>query len=295
MSRHLKPTPLSQSARPSLLVALLTPLSGEGKLDAAALAAHVESLVAEGVDGFFVCGTTGEGPLLGDDEVAQATRAAVTACKGRAFVTTQVGRAGTGATAQLLRLAVDAGADGVTAVAPYYYELDDSQLEDHYLELLAVAGATPLFAYTIPRRTGNDLSPALVARLADRGLAGIKDSTRSVERHAEYRSIAAGREGGRFAVYMGSDALAKVALENRSDGIVSAVANLRPDLLVRLLAAVRDGRCDEATALQTEIDQVRDTLCRGAIEGLKAGVAGQMASRGIAYSSAARSPLGLRR
>ena len=274
---------------------MLTPLSGEGKVDVAALDAHVEYLVAEGIDGFFVCGTTGEGPLLGDDEVVQATRAAVAACKGRAFVTTQVGRAGTGATARLLRLAVEAGADGVTAVAPYYYELDDSQLEAHYLELVAVAGETPLFAYTIPRRTGNDLSPALVARLADRGLAGIKDSTRSVERHAEYRSIAAARKVGQFAVYMGSDALTKVALENGSDGIVSAVANLRPDLLVRLLAAIRDGRSEEALATQTEINQVRDTLCHGAVAGLKAGVAERMASRGVAYSKAVRSPLGLSR
>ncbi len=282
-----------QKARPSLVVALLTPITGEGDVDVAALAAHVEYLVAEGAHGFFVCGTTGEGPLLGDDEVVLATRAVVAACRGRAFVTAQVGRASTRATARLLRLAVEAGADGVTAVAPYYYELEDAQLEGHYLELLAAAGETPLFAYTIPRRAGNDLSPALVARLADRGLAGIKDSTRSVERHAEYRSIAAAREVGQFGVYMGSDALARFALETGSDGIVSAVANLRPDLLVRLFAAIREGRSEEALAAQTEIDQVRDTLGHGAIGGLKAGVAERMASRNVPYPGAVRSPLGL--
>lgn len=271
------------------MVALLSPVTVEGCLDVAALQAHVEYLVGEGVDGFFICGTTGEGPLLGDDEVAQATRAVVAAAKGRAFVTTQVGRAGTKATARVLSLAVEAGADAVTVVAPYYYELDDAQLEAHYAELIAVAGDTPLFAYTIPRRTGNDLNPALVARLAARGLAGIKDSTRSVERHAEYRGIAV--DG--FSVYMGSDALAKLALDNGSDGIVSAIANLRPDLLVGLVAASREGRSEDARLAQAEIDRVRETLHQNAISGLKAGVAARMASRGVTYSGAVRPPLGL--
>ncbi len=285
----MRRVPGLQKARPSLMVALLSPVTVEGCLDVAALQAHVEYLVGEGVDGFFICGTTGEGPLLGDDEVAQATRAVVAATKARAFVTTQVGRAGTKATARVLRLAVEAGADAVTVVAPYYYELDDTQLEAHYAELIAVAGETPLFAYTIPRRTGNDLNPALVARLAARGLAGIKDSTRSVERHAEYRRIAVPH----FGVYMGSDALAKLALDNGSDGIVSAVANLRPDLLVGLLAAIREGRSEDARLAQAEIDHVRDTLRQNAIGGLKAGVADRMASRGVTYSRAVRLPLGL--
>jgi dihydrodipicolinate synthase/N-acetylneuraminate lyase len=275
------------------MVALLTPITAQGELDVAALDAHVAYLIDEEVDGFFLCGTTGEGPLLRDDEVAQATRAVVEASQGRAFVTTQVGRASTSATARLLRLAVEAGAQGVTAVAPYYYELDDAQLEKHYAELLDVSGETPLFAYTIPRRTGNDLSPELVRRLALRGLAGIKDSTRSMERHAEYLQIAAARPDDAFGVYMGSDALARLGLEQGSDGIVSAVANLRPDLLVRLLAAVREGRPDDARAAQSEIDQVRATLPHSAIEGLKAGVAARLASRGVSYSRAVRPPLGL--
>jgi 4-hydroxy-tetrahydrodipicolinate synthase len=273
------------------MVALLTPITHEGQLDPIALHAHVEQLVEEGVNGFFVCGTTGEGPLLGDDEVAEATHSVVAACRGRAFVTTQVGRASTKATARLMRLAVEAGADGVTVVAPYYYELDDAQIEEHYKELLAVAEGTPLFAYTIPRRTGNDLSPVLVARLACCGLAGIKDSTRSLERHSEYCGIAAERDSG-FVVYMGSDALASHALQNGSDGVVSAIANLRPDLLLRLVAAAREGRSADALAAQAEVNELRETLGRRAIEGLKAGVSHRMASRGVAYSRAVRLPLG---
>jgi len=94
-----------------------------------------------------------------------------------------------------------------------------------FQDMLAVADETPLFAYTIPRRTGNDL---------------------------------------------------------------------RPGLLVRLLAATREGRSEDALADQTEIDdEVRETLRHGAIEGLKAGVADRMASRGVSHSRAVRPPLSL--
>ena len=279
--------------RKSLLVALLTPLTREGGVDVAALQGHVKELLAAEVDGFFLCGTTGEGPLLDDDEVALVTRAVVSASEGQSFVTTQVGRPGTATTVRLLGLALDAGADGVTAVAPYYYALDDAHLEGHFTELLAAAGDAPLFAYTIPRCAGNDFSPMLVERLADRGLAGIKDSTRSLERHADYLRTATGRSPGSFAVYMGSDVLAHEALLRGSSGLVSALANVRPDLFVGLRAAVEEGRSEDAVGVQAEIDAVRESLSGGGIPGLKAAVAARMAARGVAYGAAARPPLGL--
>src|SRR5687767_6836250 len=171
------------NGRVPLYVAPLTPLCSDGSLDSCALQAHAEDLLAAGLDGFLICGTTGEGPLLDDDDVVRATRTIATTCKDRAIVMTQVGRPSTTATTRLLARALEAGADGVMAVAPYYYALDDVQVEAHYASVLRSAGDAPLYAYSIPRRTGNDLHPALVRRLADHGLAGIKDSTRSLERH----------------------------------------------------------------------------------------------------------------
>jgi 4-hydroxy-tetrahydrodipicolinate synthase len=275
-----------------LIVALLTPLTPEARIDGAALSGHVQELVGEGMDGFFICGTTGEGPLLDDEEVALATRVTVAACAGRARVTTQVGRPGTVATVRLMERARDAGADDVAVVAPYYYELDEPQVEAHYEAALAAAGPMRLYAYAIPRRTGNDLHPALVRRLAERGLAGIKDSTRSLDRHHQYLEIAEGQGGDGFSVYMGSDALAHAALCEGSSGIVSALANVRPDLFVRLRAAVASGQADEAARRQAEIDALRASFQNGSmIAGLKAAVADRLASRGVTYSASVRSPL----
>jgi 4-hydroxy-tetrahydrodipicolinate synthase len=276
----------------SLIVALLTPLTAEERIDAPALAEHVQQLVGEGVDGFFVCGTTGEGPLLEDDEVALATRVAVTACAGRARVTAQVGRPGTVATLRLMERARDAGADDLAVVAPYYYELDEAQIEAHYAAALAAAGGIRLYAYAIPRRTGNDLHPSLVRRLAERGLAGIKDSTRSLERHQQYLEIAVAHGRQDFSVFMGSDALAHAALSGGSSGIVSAMANVRPDLFLRLRAAVAAGEADEAADRQAEIDALRASFQNGSmIAGLKAAVAHRLSMKGVAYSATVRPPL----
>jgi 4-hydroxy-tetrahydrodipicolinate synthase/2-dehydro-3-deoxy-phosphogluconate/2-dehydro-3-deoxy-6-phosphogalactonate aldolase len=278
--------------RPLVIVALVTPYSRDGGIDLGAVRAHVEELVEAGVDGLFVCGTTGEGPLLDDDEVALMTRTVVATCGGRAAVTAHIGRPGTAATIRVLGLALEAGANAVAAVTPYYYELDDARLEAHYAELIAASDGSPLFAYAIPRRAGNDLDPALVARLADRGLAGVKDSTRLPARHAEYLRIA-GAHPHRFEVYMGTDSLALEALERGSTGIVSAVANARPDLFLALRAAFDEGRNEEALALQHAINAVRDALRAGApLEGLKTAVAGRLASRGVVYPTVLRPPLG---
>jgi dihydrodipicolinate synthase/N-acetylneuraminate lyase len=274
-------------------VALLTPLSPDGTTDVAALQAHACNLLDAGMDGFLIGGTTGEGPLLDEDEVVVATRAVVAASAGRAVVMTQVGRPSTAASMRLLARALEAGADGVMAVAPYYYALEDAQVEAHYRALKASARDAPLFAYSIPRRTGNDLHPGLVRRLAGLGLAGIKDSTRSLERHHEYLKVAIEHAPRPFAVYMGSDGFVLQALQGASSGVVSAVANAHPHLLLDLRRAVEEGRAKDAERLQAEIDLVRESIrLAGTIAGLKVAVASRMAPQGVAYSTAVRPPLG---
>jgi 4-hydroxy-tetrahydrodipicolinate synthase len=276
-----------------LYVALLTPVSADGSLDVAALTAHARHLLAAGIDGFLICGTTGEGPLLDDDEVVDATRALVDACDGRAVVLTQVGRPSTTATARLLGRAKDAGADGVMAVAPYYYALEDAQVEAHYGSLKDCARDFPLYAYSIPRRTGNDLHPMLTRRLAALGLSGIKDSTRSLERHRDYLQLALDLAPRKFAVLMGSDGFVLQALQGGSSGVVSGVANAHPRLLVDLRAAVEEGRLEDAARLQADIDAVRESVrVPGTIAGLKAAVATRMRALGVDYSPAVRAPLG---
>jgi 4-hydroxy-tetrahydrodipicolinate synthase len=249
-----------------VFAALLTPLAEDGGVEVGALRAHCRWLVAGGVDGVLVAGTTGEGPLLGDDDVV----AAVSAVAGETRVIAHVGRPSTAATVALAERALEAGADEISVVVPYYYELGDEQLLAHF------AAVAPVLAYVIPARTVNDVSASLLDRLADVGVVGVKDSTKSLERHDAYLDVARGHQG--FRVYMGSDGLAGDALERGATGLISAVANVRPDLV----AALRDG----AREVEQELLAVR-AEARGLME-LKRLVA----ERVDGYPVAVRAPLG---
>jgi 4-hydroxy-tetrahydrodipicolinate synthase len=280
--------------RPSVIVALLTPFEDDGGLDEAALEAHVEDLAAAGVDALMPCGTTGEGALLSDAELAEAVRATCAAADGRVPVLAHVGRPGTGATLALARQAVDHGARAVSAVVPYYYPAGDEQIRAHYAALVEGLGDTPVYGYTIPERTHNELEPALLGALIAAGLAGLKDSTKSIERHREY--AAAVRGAGRpFELYTGSAPLVLEALRAGATGAVLAVANAHPELCVDLLRAFREGREDDAERLQDELAAAeRDIQREGAIPGLKRLVAERLRERGgAAYPTELRAPLGL--
>jgi 4-hydroxy-tetrahydrodipicolinate synthase len=277
-------------AQSSVVVALLTPFGANGEIDLEALRRHVDFLVAEGVDGVMPCGTTGEGPLLEDDEAAAVTQAVVAAASGRVRVLAHAGRASTRATVGLAGRAIEAGADAVSAVVPYYYEVGDDQVLRHYRPLLERAGNTPVYAYTIPARTGNELSPQALRTLADEGLAGLKDSTKSIERHREYLEATAASE--EFVVFMGSDGLLLDALESGAAGSVSAIANVRPDLVVALARAFADGRGAEAKTLQHEISALRSALSGPALVGLKRAAAEGLGKNGIPYPARLRAPLG---
>lgn len=275
------------------MAALLTPFDDRGGVDNEALRAHIDHLIVEGIEGIMPCGTSGEGPLLGEDEAAAVIGIVVEEVAGRVPVFAQVGRAATGETIRLGRKAMDAGANALIACLPYYYALDERQVVNHYTTLMASTDV-PVYAYTIPSRTGNDLSSGAVRTLAGEGLAGLKDSTKSFERHLEYLEVAHGvSEPDRFAVLMGSDTMVLDALQAGAAGSVTALANLRPDLLSSLKRAFVEDDHAEAKSLQEKIAQVRAEVSTGpALAGLKAAVARRLSDRGIAYSARLRAPLG---
>jgi 4-hydroxy-tetrahydrodipicolinate synthase/2-dehydro-3-deoxy-phosphogluconate/2-dehydro-3-deoxy-6-phosphogalactonate aldolase len=271
-------------------VALLTPADGEGLLDERALAGHVDWLADSGADGVLVAGTTGEGPLLDDEDVTRAVAVAAEAAAGRLQVVAHVGRPSTRATVRLAREAAAAGATSVAAVVPYYFAFDEDQLLGHFAEL-AAAVPLPVVAYTIPVRTHHEVSGALLERMIGSGLAGIKDSTKSEERHAEYLEVARRHEGTR--VYMGSDGLALMALREGATGLMSAVANAIPERVVALRDAVAAEDWTAAETLQDEILAFRTRIKQGPdFVALKQEVAERL-SADRRYPTDVRRPLGV--
>lgn len=278
------------SARYQVIVPIVTPYDGRGGVDLAALEAHAAALAEGGADGFFVCGTNGEGPLLTDDEVVEATRAVARGAAGRRVIP-QAGRPSTEASRVLVERVIEAGADAVAAVTPYFYALNAEQALAHYGRLLEASRSIPLYAYAIPAYTRNDLEPDVAAELAAAGLAGVKDSTKSLERHAAYIAIRSTAPGGSFDTFIGDDALTLAALRLGSSGAVPALANVRPDLFGALVAAAEAGDDAAAEALQDEITEARRALSSGGIAMLKHAVGELMISRGVRYGDTVRGPL----
>jgi 4-hydroxy-tetrahydrodipicolinate synthase len=276
---------------PGIVVALLTPFTERGSIDAEALAGHLEALVEEGVDAVMPAGTTGEGPLLDEDEVVDLVRLTVAAARGRIPVMAHVGRMSTRGTVRLADRALAAGASAVSAVVPAYYPLEEEQVIRHYRALLQASPASGAYAYTIPARTGNDLSPEAARTLAAEGLAGVKDSTKSLDRHLSYLRVARDHPG--FEVLMGSDGMVLPALDAGASGCVSAVANARPDLLVRLRHAFVEGDRAAMEEAQGHLSRVREELSQGSLLlKLKEATSRALRARGVRYATHVRAPLG---
>jgi 4-hydroxy-tetrahydrodipicolinate synthase len=269
------------------MVALATPFGGDGSVDLDALRRHVKWLVAEGTDGLMPCGTTGEGALLSDREVLAIVEATVEAADGAVPVVAHVGRPGTDATLRLAEAALAHGATAVSAVVPYYFPLEPEQVVAHYEALLAALAPIPLLVYVIPGHTGNDLAADAYEQVLRAGAAGLKDSTKSLDRHAGYvAATAAARPGA--AVLVGSDPLLLEARRLGGTGSVTAMANVVPGAIAALHRAADAGEWEDAAAHHAEVLAARDALPPG---GTARATKAAIAERVPGYPIGVRAPL----
>jgi 4-hydroxy-tetrahydrodipicolinate synthase len=244
------------------LVALATPFDSQGAIDVRALRAHVEWLVAGGAEGLMPCGTTGEGALLSGRETLTVVETCVEAAAGAIPIVAHVGRPGTEATCRLAQAALELGADAVSAVVPYYFPLAPEQVVAHYETLVRALAPAPVLAYVIPGHTGNDLAAVDLESVLRAGGAGLKDSTKSLDRHAEYVAATA-RARPDAAVLAGSDALLFEARKAGGTGSVTAMANVVPELIAALHAAADAGDWENAAAWQEDVLAARAQLGPG--------------------------------
>jgi 4-hydroxy-tetrahydrodipicolinate synthase/2-dehydro-3-deoxy-phosphogluconate/2-dehydro-3-deoxy-6-phosphogalactonate aldolase len=254
------PAPNPGSADPldlrGVVPPIVTAFDAEGRVDHDATAAHAQFVVERGVNGVFPLGTNGEFPLLTGDERRGIVKTVTDAVD--VPVIAGVGAPSTRETVANARHAESTGADGVVVVTPYYYPLDDDAAVRHY-RAVAEAVDVPVYVYHIPSKTGNDLSLTTLDRLAAiDGIAGVKDSSKDVPWLAQ--AIDANPEQTFLA---GSDSLLFAGLEIGCSGVVSAVANVFPELVVDLYDAYDAGNEAEATRLQSQVFDVRSALKRG--------------------------------
>ena len=238
------------------IVALVTPMHGDGAVDWERLRKLVDWHVEQGTHAIVAVGTTGESATLGFEEHDLVIREVISAARGRVPVI-----AGTGAnsTEEAIRLTRDArrdGADACLLVTPYYNKPTQEGLFRHHLAI-AEAVDIPQILYNVPGRTACDMLPETVERLSRIGnIVGIKEATGNLERIREIRE----RCGPDFMIYSGDDATAVEAMRMGADGDISVTANVAPATMAAMCDAALAGDAVRARALDASINALHRDL-----------------------------------
>jgi 4-hydroxy-tetrahydrodipicolinate synthase len=227
-------------------VALVTPFC-TGAVDYGEVKRLIDWQIAQGVPVLCPAGTTGECPTLTRQEHERLIATAVEHTAGRARVLAGTGSNATAETVRMTQFAARTGADGALVVTPYYNRPTQEGLFAHF-DRIAEAVNLPLVLYNVPSRTGCNLEPATVERLAGCAhVVGIKEASGSLDQVGE---ILARTD---LTVLSGDDSLTLPMLAAGAEGVISVVANLVPRDVVALIQAFRHGDLAEARRLHARL------------------------------------------
>lgn len=231
------------------IVALVTPMTPDNALDWDSLERLVEWHIEQGTNALVAVGTTGESATLDFDEHKQVIKRVVEQVKGRIPVIAGTGANSTAEAVELTQSAKDSGADACLSVTPYYNKPTQEGLFLHH-QHIARAVALPQLLYNVPGRTGVDMLPETVLRLAEiPNIVGIKEATGDMVRA---RTLIE-NTGKDFVVISGDDATAVELMLLGGDGDISVTANVVPKAIARLCRLAIDGKADDARALNDEL------------------------------------------
>lgn len=226
--------------------ALVTPFASDGSVDAAAMRRLVRRQIEAGVHFLVPCGTTGESPTLDRDEHLEVVRITLEEARGRALVLAGAGGYNTKEVAALARELEALGVDGILSVTPYYNKPTQEGLYQHY-KTIADSIALPIVLYSVQGRTGVNIEPATVRRLAAiPNIAGIKEASGNI---AQIANICASAPED-FSVMSGDDAITLALAGLGGHGIISVAGNEIPAEMTALAQACLDGDFLTARALQ---------------------------------------------
>jgi 4-hydroxy-tetrahydrodipicolinate synthase len=231
------------------IVAVVTPMAESGEIDYAAWDRLLDWHVANGTDAIVIVGTTGESPTVTLDEACELVRRAAARVGGRVPLIAGSGTNSTASSVERTRRLAEAGADAVLVVTPYYNKPTQEGLYRHFLAV-AEASAVPVILYNVPSRTGVDLQPDTVVRLAAHPrIVAIKEATGSVQRIAELIQ----RCGDELEVLSGDDPIAAEAVLAGARGVISVTANVAPKAMHELCVAALAGDATRARELDARL------------------------------------------
>ena len=225
--------------------ALVTPFRRDGSLDEPALRALIKRQIDAGIDFLVPCGTTGESPTLTHEEHLRVVRIAVDIAKGKVPVLGGAGGYNTSEVIALARELAALGANGILSVTPYYNKPTQEGLFQHY-RAIAEAVPLPIILYSVQGRTGVNIEPGTVKRLAEiENVVGIKEASGNVSQMAAILNAVPDD----FTVLSGDDAITLPVISLGGRGVISVVSNEIPAEMSQLTRLALQGDFAGARAI----------------------------------------------
>ncbi len=226
--------------------ALVTPFGREGKLDEKALRRVVQFQIREGIDFLVPCGTTGESPTLSRDEHRRVVEIVCDESSGKVPVVAGAGGNNTRAVMEQICELEKLKIAAILSVTPYYNKPTQEGLYQHFR---AIAGSTslPVIVYNVPGRTGSNIEPATLGRLAEiPNILGVKEASGNITQQAElFRAVPPS-----FKVFSGDDSITLPLMALGGVGVISVASNEVPAEMTRLTHLCLEGNYAEARKLQ---------------------------------------------
>ena len=225
--------------------AIITPLNEKG-IDYELFAKLIEWQIAEGIDGLVVCGTTGEGATLTDEEHKSAIEFMVKQVNGRVPVIAGTGSNDTAYAVELTKHASLMGVDGVLTVTPYYNKATQKGLIKSFTQI-ADASSVPVILYNVPSRTGVNIAPKTVLELSKHpNINAIKEASGDISQIAEIAHLC----GDNINIYSGNDDQVVPIMSLGGKGCISVLSNLLPKETSEMCRLFREGDVKAAARLQ---------------------------------------------
>jgi 4-hydroxy-tetrahydrodipicolinate synthase len=222
--------------------ALITPFLPDGSMDEKTLASLVEWQIQEGIHFLVPCGTTGESPTLKHHEHLRAVEITVRTAAGRVPILAGAGGNDTAKIIDLIAELKKLRIDGILSVSPYYNKPTQEGIYQHY-RALAESTDLPVIVYNVPGRTGSNILPETLLRLAEiPNVAGVKEASGDISQIGEICT----RAPGRFRVFSGDDSLTLPVIALGGHGVISVASNETPGMMAKFAAACLEGRWEEA-------------------------------------------------
>ena len=234
---------------------MVTPFKENGDLDVSGLETIVTFLSSE-VDGLFVTGSYGAGPMMNQDERRQVLEVTLEHAAGRVPVIPMVGTTNNRDSVELSRHAEASGAAAVAAVGPFYFKHNADDVLDFFRALLD-AVEIPVYLYNNPGFQGYPIELEVIQQLKSEGLAGIKDATFDIVAHATYQRVLA---DDNFDVVLGTEAMFASAVVLGCDAFIPGLANAFPEINRQLYLEGSSGDLTACRDTQFKINRMRDIM-----------------------------------